>query len=449
MSKFPKNFVWGAASSAYQIEGDPLADGGGKSVWDTFSHTPGKTFEGNTGDTACRSYAHPEWDIENLKHMGLSAYRFSTSWARIDPEGDGNWNKKGLAYYDRLVDLCLEAGIAPYMTLYHWELPQALEDRDGWLNPETPKAFARFAGMMAGHFRGRVKHYFLLNEPQCVAALGYGNGIHAPGRQEPMDKVFLVWKHLLLAYGLAAQAIRAVDGGAGIGIATTGRLCYPETEADIAAAEKATFQVFDNDWLFTHQMALDPICFGAFPKDCAPGQLRDLMAAVTPEELEIIHQKPDFLGFNIYNGWCVREAQGAPYFIPRYEGFPRTALKWPVTPEVLDWGVSFLWRRYGLPCYITENGLSCNDVISLDGQVHDPNREDFLHRYLLCLKNTFSHGTDLRGYFHWSLTDNFEWHSGYGERFGLVYVDFPTGTRIYKDSADWYAHVAKTNGKEL
>ena len=291
MSKFPKNFVWGAASSAYQIEGDPLADGGGKSVWDTFSHTPGKTFEGNTGDTACRSYAHPEWDIENLKHMGLSAYRFSTSWARIDPEGDGNWNEKGLAYYDRLVDLCLEAGIAPYMTLYHWELPQALEDRDGWLNPETPKAFARFAGMMAGHFRGRVKHYFLLNEPQCVAALGYGNGIHAPGRQEPMDKVFLVWKHLLLAYGLAAQAIRAVDGGAGIGIATTGRLCYPETEADIAAAEKATFQVFDNDWLFTHQMALDPICFGAFPKDCAPGQLRDLMATVTPEELEIYAEK--------------------------------------------------------------------------------------------------------------------------------------------------------------
>ena len=227
MNKFPKDFVWGAASSAYQIEGDPLADGGGKSVWDTFSHTPGKTFEGNTGDTACCSYAHPEWDIENLKHMGLSAYRFSTSWARIDPEGDGNWNEKGLAYYDRLVNLCLEAGIAPYMTLYHWELPQALEDRGGWLNPETPKAFARFAGMMAGHFRGRVKHYFLLNAPQCVAALGYGNGIHAPGRQEPMDKVFLVWKHLLLAYGLAAQAIRAVDGGAGIGIATTGRLCYP------------------------------------------------------------------------------------------------------------------------------------------------------------------------------------------------------------------------------
>ena len=179
MTAYPKDFVWGAASSAYQIEGDPLADGGGPSVWDTFSHTPGKTFEGNTGDTACRSYRHPERDIEHLKHLGLTAYRFSTSWARIDPKGTGDWNPLGLAYYDRLVDLCLQEGITPYMTLYHWELPQALEDRGGWLNPETPKAFARFASMMAGHFRGRVSHYFLLNEPQCVAALGYGSGIHA------------------------------------------------------------------------------------------------------------------------------------------------------------------------------------------------------------------------------------------------------------------------------
>ena len=448
MSAFPENFVWGAASSAYQIEGEPLADGGGPSIWDTFSHTPGKTFEGNTGDTACRSYAHPEWDIENLKQLGVSAYRFSTSWARIDPRGDGAWNERGLAYYDRVVNLCLEAGITPYMTLYHWELPQALEDRGGWLAPETPRAFARFAGMMAARFRGRVRHYFLLNEPQCVAALGYGSGIHAPGRKEPMAHVFLVWKHLLLAYGLGFRAMRAADGEAGLGIATTGRLCYPETDRDIPAARQATFQVSDDDWLFTHQMALDPICFGCFPEAPA-GHLRELIATVTPEELALIHQKPDFLGFNIYNGWCVREANGGPYYIPRYEGFPRTALKWPVTPEVMDFGVTFLWERYRLPCYITENGLSCNDTVSLDGRVHDPNREDFLHRYLLCLRSSLSRGADLRGYFHWSLTDNFEWHSGYGERFGLVYVDFPTGKRIYKDSAHWYRRTAQTNGAEL
>ena len=448
MSRFPEHFVWGAASSAYQIEGDSLADGGGASVWDTFSHTPGKTFEGDTGDVACRSYAHPEWDIENLQAMGLRAYRFSTSWARIDPKGDGSWNPAGLRYYDRLVDGLLAAGITPYMTLFHWELPQALEDRGGWLDPETPKAFARFVGRMAEHFRGRVENYFLLNEPQCVAALGYGSGIHAPGRREPMERVFLVWKHLLLAYGLGARALRRADGAARMGIATTGRLCYPEKAQDVAAARAATFQVLDDDWLFTHQMALDPICFGRFP-EAEPGRLRALMAAVTPEELAVIHQKPDFLGFNIYNGWCVREAAGEPDFIPRYEGFPRTALKWPVTPEVMDYGLYFLWERYGLPCYVTENGLSCNDVISLDGQVHDPNRIDFLHRYLRSLWNSLARGTDLRGYFHWSLTDNFEWHSGYGERFGLVFVDFPTGKRIYKDSAKWYAETARTNGAQL
>ena len=448
MSSFPKEFVWGAASSAYQIEGDPQADGGGVSVWDTFSHTPGKTFEGNTGDTACRSYAHPEWDVENLNAMGLKAYRFSTSWARIDPQGDGHWNKAGLRYYDSLVDRLLDSGIIPYLTLYHWELPQALEDRGGWLNPDTCHAFARFAGMLAARFRGRVSSYFLLNEPECVAALGYGNGIHAPGRQEPMEQVFLVWKHLLIAYGLGFAAMRQQDPKAELGIATTGRLCYPETEADAAAAEEATFRVTDDDWLFTHQMALDPICLGRFP-DCEPGRLKTLMDAVSPEELAVIHQKPDFLGFNIYNGWCVRQTAQGPYYIPRYEGFPRTGLKWPITPEVMDYGVYFLWRRYGLPCYITENGLSCNDVISLDGQVHDPNRIDFLHRYLRCLKASLARGTDLRGYFHWSLTDNFEWHSGYVERFGLVFVDFPTGKRVFKDSARWYRAVAGNNGAEL
>ena len=448
MTAYPKDFVWGAASSAYQIEGDPLADGGGPSVWDTFSHTPGKTFEGNTGDTACRSYRHPERDVEHLKQLGLTAYRFSTSWARIDPKGTGDWNPLGLAYYDRLVELCLREGITPYMTLYHWELPQALEDRGGWLNPETPRAFARFASMMAGHFRGRVSHYFLLNEPQCVAALGYGSGIHAPGRREPQDRLFLVWKHLLLAYGLGAKAMRQEDSGAKLGIATTGRLCYPEREADTAAAREATFRVSDEDWMFTHQMALDPICLGRFP-DCPPGPLQKLMAAVTKEELAAIHQIPDFLGFNIYNGWCVRAGAHGPQYIPRYEGFPRTALKWPVTPEVMDYGPFFLWQRYGIPCYITENGLSCNDIISLDGAVHDPNRQDFLHRSLRCLRNTFSRGTELLGYFHWSLTDNFEWHSGYSERFGLVYVDFPTGNRIYKDSAGWFAQTVKSNGAGL
>lgn len=448
MTAFPKDFVWGAASSAYQIEGQSLADGGGASIWDTFSHTEGKTFEGNNGDIACGSYAHPEWDLENLQAMGLKAYRFSTSWARIDPKGDGNWNEAGLAYYDRVVDGCRKVGITPYLTLYHWELPQALEDKGGWLSPETAKAFGRFAGMMAARFRGRVEQYFLLNEPQCAAGLGYGSGLHAPGKVLPTDQVFLAWKNLLLAYGLGAQAVRKADENAKIGIATTGRLCYPLESGDVDAAREATFATFNNDWVFTHHMALDPICFGHFP-DCAPGELKTAMDAVTEEELAIIHQEPDFLGFNIYNGWGVRDAGGQPEYLKRYDGFPRTALKWPVTPEVLDYGVYFLWERYRKPCYITENGLSCNDVISLDGEVHDPNRVDFLHRYLLALKRSVERGTDMRGYFHWSLCDNFEWHSGYGERFGLVFVDYPSQKRILKDSAAWYAQVAATNGENL
>ena len=445
---FPKNFVWGAASSAYQIEGYPQEDGGGLSIWDVFSHTPGKTFEGNTGDVACDSYHRYEEDIDHLKKMHLSAYRFSVSWARIDPEGNGNWNPGGLAYYDRLVDACIAAGITPYMTLYHWELPQALEEQGGWQNPGIVDCFARFCRMMARHFQGRVRSYFLLNEPQCTVGLGYGSGIHAPGKKLPLPDLFQCWKHTLLSYGKGAASIRQTDPQAQIGIATTGRLCYPETPADADAAREATFAVSDNDWLFTHQMTLDPICLGRFP-DCAPGPLKTCMDAVTEEEIAVISQAPDFLGFNIYNGWCVRAGKDSPYYIPRYDGFPRTALKWPVTPEVLDYGVYLLWERYHAPIYITENGLSCNDVISLDGQVHDPNRIDFLHRYLLCLRRCCQRGADVRGYFHWSLTDNYEWHSGYSERFGLVFVDFPTGKRILKDSADWYRTVVDSNGSVL
>lgn len=448
MTLFPENFVWGAASSAYQIEGQSLADGGGASIWDTFSHTEGKTFQGNNGDVACGSYAHPEWDLENLKAMGLKAYRFSTSWARIDPRGDGSWNEAGIAYYDRVVDGLLANGITPYLTCYHWELPQALEDKGGWENRETVESYARFVGMLAAHFKGRVGHYFLLNEPQCTVGLGYGTGVHAPGKQLPKLRLFEIHKNLLLAYGMGSQAVRQADPGAQVGLATAGRIAYPLTEADVDVARKATFEIFDEDWIFTHSMFLDPLCFGRFP-DCAPGELKTAIDGVSPEEMAIIFQKPDFLGFNIYNGWGVRDKDGEADYVKRCDGFPRTALKWPITPEALDYGMYFMWERYGLACYVTENGLSCADVISLDGKVHDPNRIDFLHRYLLQLNRAIERGADIAGYFHWALTDNFEWHSGYAERFGLVFVDYPTQKRILKDSAAWYAQVAASNGRVL
>ena len=442
---FPKDFLWGAASSAYQIEGYSTADGGGKSIWDTFCHTPGKIAYDDHGDIACDAYHRYAEDIALLKELGAKAYRFSTSWARIDPRADGAWNREGLAYYDRVVDLCLENGIIPYMTLYHWELPQAAEDRGGWRTEETAKAFGRYAGMMAAHFKGRVRHYFTLNEPQCTVSLGHQTGIHAPGLQLDLEGQFNVLVNQLLAHGYAQRAIKTADPEAIVGIASTGRLCYPETETpeNIHAARTATFAVSDEDWTFTHHWLLDPICLGRFPD--GPGtRLEALAKAVPPEKMAIIHAVPDMLGYNIYNGHAVKAIETGFEYSPRYPGFPRTAMKWPVTPEVLDWGVRFLYERYGIPGYITENGLSCNDRLYLDGKVHDIERIDFLSRYLNALHRSMVGGADIRGYFQWALTDNFEWNNGYGERFGLVYVDYPTGTRVPKDSFYWYRKVIRT-----
>lgn len=446
MSIFPKVFIWGAASSAYQIEGYSTADGGGRSIWDTFSHTPGKVAYGDNGDIACDAYHRCTEDIALLKELGVKAYRFSTSWARVDPKADGSWNPAGVSYYDKIVDACLEAGIEPYMTLYHWELPQAAEDRGGWQAEETAHAFGRFAGFMAAHFRGRVRYYFTLNEPQCTTALGYQQGIHAPGLKLNLKKLFRIHVHQMMAHGLAQRAIKEADPEAIVGIASTGNLCYPATESpeNIAAAREATFALSEDNWIFTHQWLLDPIVLGRFPH-CDGTVLESLVRKVTPEQMAMIHTVPDMLGYNIYNGHEVRAGEQGFEFVPKYTGFPRTALKWPVTPEVLDWGVRFLYERYPLPSYITENGLSCNDRIYLDGRVHDIERIDFLARYLQNLCRAVESGTDIRGYFHWALTDNFEWHSGYGDRFGLIFIDYPSCRRVAKDSFYWYKEVIRTN----
>lgn len=444
MTTFPKDFLWGAASSAYQIEGYATEAGGGQSIWDTFSHIPGKIAYGDHGDIACDSFHHLEEDVALLKELGVKAYRFSTSWARVDPNADGSWNPQGLAYYDRLVDLCLEKGITPYLTLYHWELPQAAEDRGGWRSRETALSFARYAGKMAAHFRGRVRNYFTLNEPQCTISLGHGTGVHAPGLQLDQQGQFGVLVHQLLAHGLAQRAIKEADPEAIVGIASTGRLCYPQTQADIAAAREACFAVSDDDWAFTHHWLLDPICLGHFP-EATGTRLGQLAEAVSPGDMAIIHAVPDMLGYNIYNGHAVRREGSGFAYVPREPGFPRTATKWPVTPEVMDWGVRFLQERYGLPAFITENGLSCNDRVYLDGKIHDVERVDFLARYLTCLANAIDQGADIRGYFHWALTDNFEWNNGYGERFGLMFVDYPTSRRIPKESFHWYREIAAGN----
>ena len=436
--------MWGAASSAYQIEGHSRLDGGGECVWDAFCRRPAAIANGEDGTVACDAYHRFEEDLDILARLEIRHYRFSTSWARVDPQGDGRWNAGGLAYYDRVVDACLKRGIVPWMTLYHWELPQAAENRGGWLLPETAAAFGRFAGMMAEHFKGRVTHYFTLNEPQIVLSLGYGRGIHAPGKQYDLPRLVSCWKHLMMAHGLAARAIRKADPAAQVGIASTGRLCWPRTPEDRAASVRAAFAMTDEDWMFSHPCGLDAVCFGRTEPE-GP-RLAALMEKVTAEEWEVMHAVPDMIGVNAYNGHEIAAGlDGEPVYVPRYPGFPRTALKWPITPEIMEYGFQDLYRRYRLPLYVTECGLSCNDRVFLDGQVHDPERIDFLTRYLDALCRG-AEQAEIRGFFHWSLTDNFEWHSGYSERFGLVYVDYPSQRRILKDSAYRYAGIAKGGG---
>ena len=444
---FRDDFVWGAASSACQIEGCSTSDGGGESVWDVFCRKDGAIANGEDISVACDAYHRYADDIAEMARLGIRNYRFSTSWSRVDPLGDGNWNEAGLSYYDRVVDCCLAHGVTPWLTFYHWELPQALEDKGGWLRRETAEAFARFAAHMAERFKGRVRHYFTLNEPQIVIQLGYALGIHAPGRRYPLPKLFCCWKNLMLAHGMADRAIRAADPDAAVGLASTGRLCYGHTSADRETAARASFRLTDDDWMFSHSYVLDAICFGHVSPEA--GELAGLMRTVTPEEWACMRAVPDMIGINAYNGSEVTTgANGEAIYLPRDTGCARTALKWPITPEIMCDGMIALHERYNLPIYITECGQSCNDRVFLDGGVHDPDRIDFLRRYLRSLRAAADRA-DVRGFFHWSLTDNFEWHSGYTERFGLIYVDYPTLGRICKDSANWYADVIACNGDNL
>ena len=331
---FPENFVWGAATAAYQVEGAVQEDGRGLSIWDTFSHTPGKTRNGDTGDIACDSYHRWAEDIALLKEMHLKAYRFSIAWPRIFPEGTGAVNPAGLAWYDRLVDALLAAGIEPYVTLYHWDLPQALQDKGGWLNADTAKAFAGYAAAVAAHFKGRVRYYFTLNEPQCSVGLGY-SGVHAPGFRLDDGSVFTAWHNTIYAHCLAADAIRRADPDARVGMAPTGRICTPATDdpADIAAAREATFALADGDWTFTYTPALDPLCGRGWP-EIAGGQTQRVVDAIPQEQLDALPLgRLDFIGMNIYNSVMVRAgADGKPEFCPRVAGHPRTAIGWPVTP---------------------------------------------------------------------------------------------------------------------
>lgn len=448
---FPEKFVWGAATSSYQIEGAAGQEGKGLDIWDVYTKEKGRVYEGHNGDVACDHYHHYKEDIRHMKEMGLKAYRFSINWSRVLPEGRGKVNEQGIAFYQSLVDELIENGIEPYITLYHWELPYELYKRGGWMNPEITEWFGEYAGLIAQRFSDRVTHYFTLNEPQCFVGLGFLQGVHAPGIKAPVRDTFEMAHNALKAHGRAVQMLRQyAKQPIQIGYAPTCGMCYPLTEkpGDIEAARQALFsmQEEDSNWTWNVAWWSDPVLLGHYPEEGLE-KYEAYLPRITQEDMKLISEPIDFYGQNIYNGRCIRMGEdGKPQEVKRTAGFPKTAVNWPVTPEALYWGPKFLYERYKKPIYITENGIACHDTVSLDGKVHDPNRIDFLARYLKSLKRVCKE-IDIRGYFQWSLMDNFEWEKGYAERFGLIYVDFETQERIWKDSAYWYRDLIRSKGE--
>lgn len=450
---FSENFVWGAATSAYQIEGAVKEEGKGEHIWDVYVKEPGHIYGGHNGNSACDHYHRFREDVSIMKEIGIMAYRFSIDWSRVLPEGFGSVNESGIAFYDSLINELLKNGIEPYITLHHWELPYEIYKRGGWMNPQIVEWFGEYARLIAGRFSDRVTHFFTLNEPQCFVGLGYLTGDHAPGIKAPLRDTFEMAHNALKAHGRAVQMLRQYGKQRlTVGYAPTCGMCYPETEKeeDIEAARQALFAMNQDDqnWTWNVSWWSEPVLLGNYPEEGLK-RYEPYLPRITDEDMKLIAEPIDVYGQNIYNGRCIRMGRdGMPEEVKRYEGFPKTAVSWPVTPEALYWGPKFLYERYRKPVYITENGMSCHDVVSIDGKVHDPNRTDFLARYLKELKRAAGE-IDLRGYFHWSLMDNFEWEKGYSERFGLVYVDYQTQQRMKKDSAYWYRDVIRNNGAKL
>ncbi|MBQ7943005.1 MAG: beta-glucosidase [Lachnospiraceae bacterium] len=450
---FQKDFVWGVASSAYQIEGTDKEDGRGKMIWDTFAEQ-GRVYENQNADIACDHIHRYKEDFALMRLLGVKAYRFSISWARIMPEGTGRVNEKAIALYRDMILEMKKNGIEPYVTMYHWEFPQALQDRGGWLNEEVIEWFGEYAKVVAENFSDIATYFITLNEPQCFVGLGHLSGVHAPGLQLNPKDVFQISHNALRAHGLAVKKLREyAKQPIKVGYAPTCGVAYPYTNSpeDIEAARSIYFG-FDqpiSNWTWNVAWFSDPIFLGKYPQE-ALEKYKEYLPEITDEDMELIHQPLDFMGQNIYNGYFIRAGKdGKPEYVDRGPGFPKTSTNWPVTPECLYWGVKFIYERYHMPIYITENGMACHDQISADGRVHDSNRIDFLDKYLSCIQKAVDEGVDVKGYFLWTFLDNFEWDKGYSERFGLVYVDYKTQKRIVKDSAYWYQKVMETNGAIL
>ena len=455
LNLLPDHFVWGAATSAYQIEGATNEDGRGMSIWDTFSHTPGRTQAGNTGDVAADHYHRWREDVDTMRELGLDCYRFSIAWPRVQPDGSGAVEPRGVAFYDRLVDVLLAAGVAPVATLYHWDLPQALEDAGGWPARATAAQFVDYAAAVGAALGDRVRDWITLNEPWCAAFLGYASGVHAPGRTSPPDALAAA-HHLNLAHGGAVTALRAAAPGAQISIALNLHLVRAAGPSDDEAARRID--------AVGNRLFLGPILGHGYPADLIEdtSAITDWSFVRDGDESAIAASNAggiDVLGVNYYTPALVRpwdgrsvrlsddthgRAEHTPFvgcadveFLPQPGS--HTAMGWVIDPSGLTDLLLRLHRDYpSVPVFVTENGAAFDDERTADGQVHDQARIDYLRDHVDAVTAAVAAGADVRGYFVWSLLDNFEWAHGYSKRFGLLHVDYASQTRTWKDSAHWY-----------
>ena len=444
--EFPRDFLWGAATASYQIEGAWQEDGKGESIWDRFAHTPGKIKTGETGDVACDHYHRFKADVALMRELKLRAYRFSISWPRILPQGKGQVNRAGLDFYSRLVDSLLAAGITPLVTLYHWDLPQALQDLGGWAKRDIAGWFGDYAGAAAKALGDRVKLWATFNEPGIFSVLGYLLGMHAPGLTDPFQ-YFPVSHHINLAHGQAVRAIRAEAKAPQVGTVLQLAPFYPVTDSEPDRQAARALDGLMNRWY------AEPVLIGQYPQDML--DLLKPLLPIQPGDLEQIFQPLDFAGLNIYTRAFARHDPSVPLLQAmadwnhRVPGAEYTAMGWEVYPQVMFETLLRFKNEWGNPTvYITENGAAYDDRLE-GGEVRDQARIEYLKKYLAAVRRAMDQGVKLKGYFVWSLLDNFEWAEGTSKRFGLVYTDFPTQRRIPKHSALWYRQMIESSGYEL
>jgi beta-glucosidase len=452
MRRFPDGFRWGAATAAYQVEGAVAEDGRGVSIWDTFSHTPGAVLGGDTGDVACDHYHRYREDVALMAGIGVSDYRFSVAWPRVLPTGAGAVNQAGLDFYSRLVDELLAHGVRPLATLYHWDLPQTLQDAGGWTNRDTAERFAEYAGLVASCLGDRVPAFTTLNEPWCSAYLGHATGAHAPGGTD-VRTAFVAAHHLMLAHGLGARAVRAsAPAGVQVSITLNTALIRPLSPApgDQRAAERAD--------LLANRLFLDPLLLGSWPPQLfAETQALTDWSFAREGDLELINVPLDFLGVNYYTPTVVSDSPADPAAPAPFAGVdgvfeqpqpgPKTAMGWPVEAGGLTELLARLHRDYpGVAMVVTENGSAYRDEVGADGSVDDPERAAYLAAHIAAAGRAIEDGVDVRGYFVWSLLDNFEWAWGYSQRFGIVHVDFESQRRRLKSSGQLYRRIVAAHG---